>query len=146
MRISDWSSDGCSSDLEIIGGSQPGDQHPDLVAPRDRVDHRAGIGRIELSGQAIARGLIVKPAVDAAQLAGGHQPLERLVDSDPRAEIEKIAGRPDRAGAVFLHALQYRGLDVDSVGHVRSVYTNFGQMQLRHVRSVHTDFGQMTSR
>src|SRR3546814_7016129 len=74
---------------EIIGGSQPVDQHPDLVAPRDRVDHRAGIGRIELSGQAIARGLIVKPAVDAAQLAGGHQPLERLVDSDPRAEIER---------------------------------------------------------
>src|SRR3546814_12480164 len=106
---------------ELSGWSQPVYQHPYLVAPRDRVDHRAGIGRIELSGQAIARGLIVKPAVDAAQLAGGHQPLERLVDSDPRAEIEKIAGRPARAGAGFLPALQYPGLDFDAVGPVRSV-------------------------
>jgi len=88
---------------EVIGGRDAVDEHAGLVAPRQRVDHGAGIGIGQFAGQAVDPGLVVESARDAADLLAARQPVKRLVDSLARPEIEEIDGRPGAEGGSLLH-------------------------------------------
>src|SRR3546814_6625949 len=91
MRISDWSSDVCSSDLagDHAGGAEDGAHHAtaDVVADQQRVErHGAAVGGAEDGGDQIE--------------------IAEVAREDVGAGAERLCGQAD----------DQRGLDADAVG------------------------------
>lgn len=65
----------------------------------------------------------------------GRESLERLVDGIARRNAEKIPVRPDRARVALAGPGQKVEFQIGSVPYVRSMYTYFGQMEVRSTAS-----------
>src|SRR3546814_20624897 len=81
MRISDWSSDVCSSDLpRLVGGAAAGERDP-AAAARAQV---AGVQGVAVAGQAVAAGVVDhrgdEMPLDVGAIVGG----ERRARSEER--------------------------------------------------------------
>jgi hypothetical protein len=107
---------------EVIRRGHAIDQHADLVAAAERLDHGARIWRIGFLRQLVEAGPVIEPAIDPAQLLRRSQSLERLVDSVARAEVEEVRWRPRLAWHIALDPLQDGSFEVGLlVGHVRNL-------------------------
>src|SRR3546814_2574699 len=83
MRISDWSSDVCSSDLDVT--------HLALVQTRDAGDRRFVKGLHGARDEAVGQARIVENA------CGGVKPAKRPVSAGP-ASIQPLRGHSARTG------------------------------------------------
>src|SRR3546814_10185017 len=103
MRISDWSSDVCSSDLRIAEGSQPAaGRFQAGVVEAEAVDHRAVLGKTEDAEAGIA-GLWARrhrahlDEAEAEAEHGGHR-ARILVEAGGKAERVAERQAPERRG------------------------------------------------
>ena len=77
-----------------------------LIAAGNGIDDGFRIGGAVLLRKAIVAGLVVKPAIDAAQATPFDEALQRLVDGVAVGEIEEIARRPDSAWHTTINAIE----------------------------------------
>ena len=80
---------------EIVGCGHAVDDGASLVATGDRPDNGSIVGYCRAAGQLVLAWLVIKTAVDSAELACCGKALQSLVDCGPAAKIGKITGRPD---------------------------------------------------
>jgi len=85
-------------EAEIVGGRHAIDERTRLVATSNSSDDSTIVGYGGAAGQLVLAWSVVEATVNAAQLAGGGEALEGLIDGGAAAEIGKIAGRPDLIG------------------------------------------------
>src|SRR3546814_8344550 len=88
MRISDWSSDVCSSDLDHAGGAEDGAHHAaaEVVADQQRVErHGAAVGGAEDGGDQIEIAEVAREDVGAgAERLCGQADDQRGLDAEDR--------------------------------------------------------------
>jgi len=120
---------GVGDDARRDGGGEPQvvrcrqsvDQHPHLIAPREGIEDLAVIHGAWLLCQCAGSRTVVQPSADSPERSGAGETLQCLVDSVPRAEIEKIDRGPDRCRVGRLDA----GTDeVCYVRHCRLIFVH----------------------
>src|SRR3546814_2474146 len=107
MRISDWSSDVCSSDLLIVYRSrQPAaERHAAEPEEDQRRDPPAGLGRREMLAQ---RQLVARNDAAEPEAEGGREHVEadEVVDEAEERHADRLTGGAEQHGAQAADAVR----------------------------------------
>src|SRR3546814_4840792 len=99
MRISDWSSDVCSSDLDQVADVRMARMHRQLIAVFDDLADRVDVGKIELRSYALR--IQIQRQIDDVKIAGALAIAEqRAFDAIGAGHQRKLAG--GSAGAAIV--------------------------------------------
>src|SRR3546814_3298802 len=97
MRISDWSSDVCSSDLDTYGGAAPHGGGAFSGKDPTKVDRSAAYAARYLAKNVVAAGLADKCTLQLSYAIGVSQPLSLYVDRSEERRVGKEWVSPGRA-------------------------------------------------
>jgi len=95
-------------------------ENSNLIAARDGVDDRCVIGSGDFSGEAVHCGHVIESTINAPNVVGLGESLERLVDAGPGAEVEEICGGPHEEWFASSHPVEDAGLQIEGRSAKRS--------------------------